>query len=44
LDVDREARDRRIEDATACVFTRLEERAEVEQTIGRRWYGLPERD
>jgi hypothetical protein len=33
LDVGREARDRRIEDAAACVFARLEERAEAEQTI-----------
>jgi hypothetical protein len=33
LDVGREARDRRIEDAAACVFERLEERAEAERTI-----------
>jgi DNA-directed RNA polymerase specialized sigma24 family protein len=33
LDVGREARDRRIEDAAAHVFTRLEQRAEAEQTI-----------
>lgn len=33
LDVGREARDRRIEDAAAEVFTQLEERAEAEQAI-----------
>lgn len=33
LDVGREARDRRIEDAAAGVFARLEQRAEAEQTI-----------
>lgn len=33
MDVDREARDRRIEDAAAQVFTRLEQRAEAEAAI-----------
>lgn len=33
LDVDREARDRRIEDAAAQVFAQLEQRAEAEAAI-----------
>ncbi len=35
LDADRDARDRRIEDATADVLVRLDERAEAEAALAR---------